>query len=267
MKKFYLLSFLGFGISSLSYSQINYTDVSPDLTFTADQQYFLDVNNDLTNDYIIEQVDSILSGNPLEGVQLRAVGTVNEAIYETASLTFLASVTFNDLIDANDLWTVPTPSLPAGGVITIGSTDYPSGDWADGLDHYAALRFEASSNTYYGWVRFSVTTDGLSFTIKDYAYHSTKGGVLLAGAIVDGVEDIEFSEFSLQQTGTTILIQNQINFENTIEVFDLTGKLLKSETMNSNLLMLDLSHFNNGIYIIKCSNENGVKDFKVVKTQ
>lgn len=263
MQKIYLFTILTIGISTYSYSQINYTDVNPDLTFTADQQYFLDVDNDSSNDYIIEQIDSAISGNPLEGVQLRSIGTVNEAIYETGTLTFLAGLNLNDLIDSNDLWTVPTPSLPAGGVITVGITDYPSGDWADGLDHYAGLRFYIGADLHYGWLRFSVTTDGLSFTIKDYAYHTEREKHILAGSTVDGVEENEFSEFSLQQAGTTVLIQNQISFKNTIEIFDLSGKLVKSESMNSNLLMLDLSHFNNGIYVIKCSNENGVRDFKV----
>jgi hypothetical protein len=267
MKKIYLLSFLTFGISTVSNSQVIYTDVIPDLTFTADQQYFLDMDNDNNDDYIIEQVDSVLTGNPLEGVQLRSIGSLNEAVYETATLTFLASIPLNSVIDNTMLWTVPAPSLPAGGVITIGSSDFPAGDWADGLDHYASLRFTTSSNQYYGWVRFSVATDGLSFTIKDYAYHNTKGVFLLAGSTVDGVEENEITEFSLQQLGTTLLIQNQLNFNNTIEVFDLSGKLVKTENMNSNLLMMNLSHFNNGIYIIRCSNENGIKDFKVVLTK
>jgi len=262
-----LLLILTLGMSTLSYSQITYTNVDPDETYTADQQYFLDVNNDLTDDYIIEQVDSVLTGNPLEGVQLRSIGVVNEAVYETGSLTFLSSIPFNDLIDNNMLWTVPSPSLPAGGVITIGSNNFPAGDWADGLEHYAALRFSVSTNQYYGWVRFTVATDGLSFTIMDYAYHSIPDQPLLAGATVDGVEENEFSEFSLQQSGSTVLIQNQVSFNNTIEVFDLSGKIVKSENMNSNLVMMDLSVFENGIYIIRCSSENGVRDFKVVLTK
>lgn len=267
MKKFYIPAFLTIGISTYSYSQINYTDVNPDLTFTADQQYLLDVDNNLTNDYIIEQVDSIVFSNPLEGVQLRSVGSLNEAIYETGTLTFLAGLNFNDLIDSNDLWTVPTPSLPAGGVITVGSTDYPSGDWADGLDHYAGLRFYIGADLHYGWLRFTVTTDGLGFTIKDYAYHTEREKFLLAGSTVDGVEENEISEFSVQYFGTTILIQNQINFKNTIEVFDLSGKLIRTENMNSNLLMMDLSSVENGIYLIRCSNKNNAKEFKVSLTK
>jgi hypothetical protein len=169
----------------------------------------------------------------------------------------------NDLIDVNETWTVPNPSLPAGGVYTIASFDYPAGDWSDGLEHYAGLHFQFGVDMYYGWLRFTVATDGLSFTIMDYAYHISKGSFILAGASVDGVEEYDASGFSLQQSGTEILIQNQISFQNSIEIFDLSGKLISEETMNADMLRLDLSPYENGIYIIRCKNEKGAQEFKV----
>jgi len=262
MKSSLLLVIASMGISSMSFSQIIYTNVDPDETYTADQRYYLDMDGDFTDEYIIEQVDSVIAGNTLEGVQLRSVSSVDEAVYEIGSLTFLASIPNMDLIDNNMNWTVPTPSLPAGGIIMIGMSSIPAGDWADGLEHYAALRFTLGSNVHFGWVRFTVATDGLSFTIMDYAYHSTPDQPLLAGATVDGVDENEFSEFSLQQAGSSILIQNKVSYNNTIQVFDISGKLIKTESMISSLWM-DLSTVENGIYIIRCSNENGVSEFKL----
>jgi hypothetical protein len=263
MKNIYAFAFLLSGLSANS--QIIYTDVNPDETYIANEQYFLDVNNDGIDDYIIEQVDSIIFGNPLVGVQLRSVGTVNEAVYETGSLTFLKGLALNDLIDVNETWTVPSPSLPAGGVYTIGTSDFAAGDWSDGLEHYAGLHFVFGPDMYYGWVRFTVASDGLSFTIMDYAYHVTKGAFILAGASVDGVEENEITGFTMQQNGTQIWIRNEISFQNEIEMFDLSGKLISSEKMNSGVLNMDLSPYENGIYIVRCTNEKGTREFKVCR--
>lgn len=248
---------------SFAHSQIIYTDVNPDETYTANQQYLLDVNNDGIDDYIIEQVDSIIFGNPLVGVQLRSVGTVNEAVYETGSLTFLKGLVLNDLIDVNETWTVPNPSLPAGGVYTIGIFDYPAGDWSDGLEHYAGLHFQFGVDFYYGWLRFTVATDGLSFTIMDYAYHITKGAFILAGASVDGVDENEFSGFSIQRSGNDIFIQSDQAMIRTIEIFDLGGKSLLNDKPYTSTHHLDFTGYENGIYIIRCGNEKGVEEFKV----
>lgn len=263
MRKIYASFLFTMGVCTLTQAQIVYTDINPDETYSLDQMYLLDVNNDGTDDYIIEQTDSVVGGNPLEGVQLRSIGSVNEAVYETTTLTFLASIPAGSVIDPTLLWTVPSPTLPAGGVITIGSNSIPAGDWSDQLDHYGGLFFTVGPNSFYGWVRFSVNSTGTGFTVKDYAYHSTTDQPLLAGATVDGVEENELTGFTLQQMGSTVMIQNNLSTENTIEIFDLTGKLLENRTMNTLSATFDFNDYSNGIYIIRCSNEKGTREFKV----
>lgn len=246
-------------------AQIIYTDVNPDSIYTADERYYLDMDNDGTDDYIIEQVDSVVFGNPLEGVQLRSVGTINEAVYENGSLTFLKGLAANTLIDINQTWTVPTPSLPAGGVIMVGSTPTSAGDWSDALEHYAGVYFTTGANSYYGWVRFTVTADGMGFTIMDYAYHTTAEQPILAGAIVDGLTENENSGFEITKTGNLVTIQNTISNKNTVEVYDVSGKLIETFAMNENYLTIDLTKYESGIYLVRCWGEMGERVEKINK--
>lgn len=263
MKKELLIFVITFILSLELNAQIIYTDVIPDLTFTADQQYLLDVDNDTNPDYIIEQVDSVIAGNPLEGVQLRSVGTVNEAVYETSTLTFLKGFALGNLIDQTELWTVPNPSLPAGGEIIFNGNPTPAGDWSDGLDHYAALRFTTGLNQYYGWVRFTVTPNGLSFIIKDYAYHSVPEQALLAGSTVDGVEELE-SNFSISKSGNVFIINNSTNGNNFVELIDINGKLISTNQFQW-CTQIDLTLVESGLYFLNCSNGKEFKSFKVYR--
>ncbi len=264
MKKIYSLISVFLGFSSLN-AQIIYTDVNPDSIYTADERYYLDMDNDGTDDYIIEQVDSIVFGNPLEGVQLRSVGTVNEAVYETGSLTFLKGLAANILIDINQSWTVPTPSLPAGGVIMVGTTPTSAGDWSDAQEHYAGVYFTTGANSYYGWVRFTVTLDGLGFTIMDYAYHTTAEQPILAGATIDAVEENENGGFEIIKAGNSLMIQNTVTNNNTVEIYDMAGKLIESFTMNENYLTIDLEKYESGIYLVDCWGDRGERVEKIVK--
>jgi hypothetical protein len=52
---------------------------------------------------------------------------------------------------------------------------------------------------------------------------------------------------------------------NKIEIFDLTGKLLKTENCFDTQIKIDLSHLNNGIYFIKSQLENGqINNTKII---
>jgi hypothetical protein len=252
-----------------SKAQIIYTDITPDLSFSEDQMYLLDVDNDLTNDYIIEQIDSTISGYPLEGVQLRSLNG-NEAVYYTGSLTFLQSFTAGELIDGAEQWTVPSPSLPAGGIITVGSNPVPAGDWINGFDYYAGLRFIVGSNQYYGWVRFSMTTDGLNFTMKDYAYHSTTDQALLAGATVDGIGeqcDGENScDFSINRTSDLITVTDLKNLDGQFEIYSLNGSLIQSGNV-SKTASIELSLLDNGIYMLALNGNSGNTVFRFAVTR
>lgn len=72
---------------------------------------------------------------------------------------------------------VPLPNGNPGGPNPI-----PFGDWSNTTDRYFSIRFLIGEDWCYGWVRVSVaTTNGISFTIKDYAHNSIANQQILAG--------------------------------------------------------------------------------------
>ena len=50
-----------------------------------------------------------------------------------------------------------------------------------------------------------------------------------------------------------------------VEMFDAYGKLLHTETVNSNVATLDLSGYAKGTYFVKVTTEKGVVTKRVVK--
>ena len=66
---------------------------------------------------------------------------------------------------------------------TTGVTPNSYGFWQNMTeDRYLGLKLEYYDKTVrYGWVRISVSQDGSSFIIKDYAYNSQAGQTIYAG--------------------------------------------------------------------------------------
>lgn len=256
MKKFFttlLFIFAGLFLNA----QIVYTDVNPDLAFGIDQSYFLDINNDGTSDYQIKQLDSIVVDS-LEGVELISLYN-NDAVFVNSFMDFLDALTYGTLIDASLPYQAGV--LPAGGIIYINNTPYPQGPWITGNDYYMGLRFQVATNTFYGWCRMSVGTDGLSFIIKDYAYSTSAEAPIIAGQMV-GVSEIFSSVFTIIQNGSEISIQNSLPEKTDCAITGMNGKIVYHHVFTSSQ-NIDLSVFSSGIYTISLSSESSVKHFRI----
>ena len=51
------------------------------------------------------------------------------------------------------------------------------------VDRYIGIRFQASGNTHYGWIRVRASEDGGTLTIQEYAYHIVPNNAIIAGEI------------------------------------------------------------------------------------
>jgi hypothetical protein len=66
-------------------------------------------------------------------------------------------------------------------------------------------------------------------------------------------------------TNGLIVIESGVMIDRTVEVVDVTGRLILSETHASATFTIDLSAYSNGVYYLKVKEANGSKQFKVVK--
>ena len=167
-------------------SKIIYTDIIPNVTEKAKtvydpyHDYYLDLNNNDTTDFVIEAyyVRSGMFAPPVCGVTIISLKKNRVACDSLASPLAMNP---DDLINSNLNWA-------SGGVLRgiRPPNNYLFGNWTTTTDHYLGLKIKSGSNTYYGWVRLSVSVSPSpplksSVTIKDYAYNGIPNQRILAG--------------------------------------------------------------------------------------
>jgi len=171
----------------LTKSKIIYTDVNPDVTrisnSTSSQTYNLDLNNDDTTDFVIAAFFMHYYYNSNRGVMIKPFKK-NRVACDSLSLPL--ALNLDDLISSNLNW---VGKLNVYG-LKLRAVHYPgyqwAGNWTDSTDHYVGLKIKQGSNTYYGWVRLSVSVSPSpplqsSVIIKDYAYNGIPNKRILPG--------------------------------------------------------------------------------------
>ncbi len=246
-------------------AQIIYTDINPDETYTEDQFYLLDVNNDATDDFMIAQFDTVITYGsftfPAEGVVLLTTGS-NGAMDSAGQVPYLTALNLNDAIDNTQNFTVSTSSSPlvAGAYVNSPFGGSPIGPWIDAVDHYMGLTFLIGANFHYGWCRMSVASDGLSFTVKDYAYESTAQAGILAGndGTNTGISEDISNQIGIQTINNSVAIDvlNDNLTNGRVEVISLSGQTVFSKALN-NKETIDLNGYTSGIYFVKVSFDQG----------
>ncbi|MFT6921280.1 MAG: hypothetical protein ACJA1C_000274 [Crocinitomicaceae bacterium] len=152
---------------------IIYTDETPDFAGGIGSQYFLDLNNDGTDDFRIwHNGSSNLYISPL---------TASNEVLGSGGATFAYPFALSS---------GATISSGAGAFFNNGfgggfqSMNYGScsfGNWCTVSDRYIGVRFAIGANIHYGWVRLDVNGTGSAWTVKDYAYEDIIGGPIDAG--------------------------------------------------------------------------------------
>lgn len=79
-------------------------------------------------------------------------------------------------------------------------------------------------------------------------------------------EDVKISPNPTRGTINIELVNSDKEINRTIEIYNLEGKLVKREQMESSTKTLDLSAHKNGIYYLNIYGEDRVTKWKVVKT-
>ena len=192
-------------------AQIVYTDVNPDATCTgtASCLYDLDLNNDGVIDFTFKYLVSTgpcLCGPPLvEHYYVRLLPTSGNGVMNNTNGP-LALIS-GSLIDATmSFSTVATQSLAWSGMSCIGGCHGTAqGNWSGANDRYLGLHIQVGITNYYGWARLNVGPRGNAFTIKDYAYNSMPGGLILAGDL-GGPLPVQFLNLAAQKKGAGVSI-------------------------------------------------------------
>jgi hypothetical protein len=244
-------------------AQIIYTDIIPDSVFSAaNGTLSVDLNNDSIIDFYLTTSSKTITSTGCGGSKVNKYLSVtpansNNSVFNTLNLP--AALALNSSIDSNSqfwkntasqkmaadtfLCTSSGPGFPGGGRPRWVNSG--SGNFRNIANKCLAVRFYVDTQLYYGWIRFSITTN-LTVTLKDYAYQSNGTPSILAGQTNDNYIATSASNVNKLCAGDSIYVGYTI-FGN----FD-TANVVSVEFSDS------LGNFNNGTSIgSKKSNISG----------
>ncbi|WP_035093883.1 T9SS type A sorting domain-containing protein, partial [Aquimarina macrocephali] len=150
----------------------------------------------------------------------------------------------------------------------VSSSSYTN--W-NGKSGYIGFTFKISGNTHYGWFYATVTNDGLSYTILDYAYNTNPNqGLTTKRPAAAGPEKVEnlVKIYPNSFTETTNIDLTKLGKERfTMSVYDLLGRLIyhKNYDKNPGVLPFGETITEKGNYFVKIRSKGTSEIHTIVK--
>jgi hypothetical protein len=249
-------------------AQIVYTDPT-DLTVDddADANGFsavpLDLNNDLTVDFIVASRDTTVTGSRIRFTVAAPYGTASAIAGETPSAyDYALALTSGDMIDNMLNWIAATNTM----AYNVDSANPYNENWNGVTDKYLGLQFTVGGNTHYGWARLDVQAIGDVFTLKDYAYNSTADQGIeagqTAGLLMEQMESMV--HFVNQSDNTVKVVISSALTGGKISVISATGAVVSSSAVEGESFIVDMNGLSAGIYVISAEFNEGAMTKKMI---
>lgn len=264
----YAISAAAFLATGTIDAEVVYVDVDPDNTIGGEGGVMLiDINDDGVNDFkfTIYSYSGAFTYSGITisyGVKVAAANALvdNEflgTLQSTMGYTFnyIPIVSAGEEINSTQNFVTGTGSL-AVSVTLFGAPYYSVGNWGGAEMSFLGFRLVQDGSNNYGWMRLSVSDDGSSITLHDYAYQTNAEQGISAGQLV-GVDDVpEMEGISLYSFGKqmNLVLTGEVNNQLTIEIYSLDGKIVKQLSNSGNTQTVDCSDLVNGNYIVRVTN-------------
>lgn len=257
-------------IGTTADAQVVYTDVSPDSTVTAGGIYNLDLNNDGTTDFTLAQRSGTIYSFAYDAVGvnpaylMNAVDTLGQQAAHAVNAGFSVDSTLNWVDSTAMAIQFPPTASALGAVIPLAG--YAIGNFLGQNGKFLPLRFEATGNTYYGWVRLNVAADALSFTVIDYAYLNNPDVVCITGSLVGISESALNGKINIFSYGKniTVKLDNQLPLEGFIEIRNVLGQNIKTITITNSEMTIPMDEVATGGYMVTITQKTGAYTKKVI---
>lgn len=162
-------------------------------------------------------------------------------------------------------------STTGGG--TFGGSNGPyssgtyNGPWG-GQDRAIGLKINIGGNTHYGWARVAVQSGYNGFTIKEYAYEATPDVHVQAGSTqsfvgFDETDWIHHTQVFNYNNELTVRFNGLIPPGATLQVFDVSGRILLATSINGTVHTEPISNLVAGVYVVNIQSDEGVLSRKV----
>ncbi len=206
-------------------AQIIYTNVEPDIIVTSGNSYGLDLNGDGVSDFEFK-VKKSWSAYSSTNLFMPSIIAPNSNYFQSKSY-YPAKLISGDTIK---------PSMDWGS----GSGDlwYYNPLW--GGSGFLGLKFQFNSKELYGWARITISDNGETITVHDFAYNNISDSTIVVGKTTCLTSTPQLPEIT--QSGDTLLAHGE-----GISQWKLNGNPVSG--LNDTILPNPIQGFNNVIFI------------------
>ena len=231
-----------------AHGQINYTDIDPDHSGGIGNDYFLDLNNDGTDDFRIYH-------NGGSNLYISPTTANNQVLGSGSSSSFAYPYALSNggVISAGAAGSWFNNGFSNGyQSLNYGSCSY--GNWCAITDGYLGLRFDVGGNLHYAWARLDVDQDGANWSIKEYAFNETPDAAINAGQ-----QTLSVNSQSLEQVRIVALNKSiglyQLNNQTNYTLYSMTGQKVLSGTTSESMHVIEANTMASGIYLIELEDQ------------
>ena len=249
-------------------AQIVYTDpqdvsVDDDADANGFSVVGLDLNNDMTFDFIVAARDTTVGGSRIRFTVAAPYGTASAIAGETPSAyDYALALNSGDMIDNTLNWIAATNTM----AYNVDSANPYNENWNGVTDKYLGLQFTVGGNTHYGWARLDVQAIGDVFTLKDYAFNASPDQGIeagqTAGLLMEQMESMV--HFVNQSDNTVKVVISSALTGGKISVVSASGAVVSTSAVEGESFMVDMNGLSAGIYVISAEFNEGAMTKKMI---
>ena len=233
-------------------AQILYTNVDPDHQHLGGAGgVSIDLDQDSIPDFYVFASDTIINLFEIKRTKVRPLNSNGEIAGTMPTVyNYALALDAYSMIDTVMDWNGATNTM----AFNLNGANPYNEQWNGVQDKYLALRVKAGPYYYYGWARLDVGLQGDFFVLKDFAIETVPNTPIYAGdkGLNVGLSETAPSEILIQQKGRTLTLEaNDQKGSGTIELYNLQGQLLQTQTWTGTKVNLHLGDIAGGMYILK----------------
>ena len=263
---------------TMAVGQVTYTDVNPDVVLNTDSaSYAPDLDNDGTAEFNLMMLQGPLYTSTSYQLTLYGVvvGSTNNASLAGAYRYYNwggQSASFFGVEALPDQAGIPQPNMEfesygfLGFLGTYNMVNIDFQEWLGENNKYIGVKFQLPDGVHYGWVRCTMTSDGRTFIIKDYAYADEPDQSIVAGTLLLSAGEQEGAQASILQNESLLKIYMPAATRGELTVVSTAGEQVYDGEVTDQSEVA-LNQLSDGIYVVRLQFGNEVVTRKIVVFQ
>ncbi|MBK9457838.1 MAG: T9SS type A sorting domain-containing protein [Bacteroidetes bacterium] len=273
--------------------EVIYTDLEPDIILPGPNDlYPFDIDNSGSNElrfynfsfayynytnFSYRTRQAIMIDSMYDGVYVAALA---DWTYYSGIIKYASALVAGVLIDEYDHWYKMDNPVDNFAMAALTFTNVGAGTGTDSCNNcywynesisetvngFLAVKFKIEDNFHYGWIRCDVLDEGRTLVIKDYAYEDEPNNPIVAGDTTHYVSInslLNTMDATVYSFGRDIYILTETFQNNEVVIYDLNGKQIISEVLQSKSESISMTNYPAGIYLVTLLNDGKRFDKKV----